>query len=123
VEQDEHLLTVLRYIERNPLRAGLVAHAEAWPWSSLPWWSGAFGSPLPPYLHPGPVPRPANWVAWVNEPLTDAELAQVRQSVQRGTPFGTARWAKQTAARLGLQATLRPRGRPRKHRQPPKNHE
>ncbi len=36
-QEDEHLLTVLRYIERNPLRAGLVDRAEAWRWSSLHW--------------------------------------------------------------------------------------
>src|SRR5436190_718858 len=35
IEADEHLLTVLRYVERNPLRAGLVERAELWPWSSL----------------------------------------------------------------------------------------
>jgi len=38
VEHDDHMLTVLRYIERNPLRAGLVAQAEEWPWSSLHRW-------------------------------------------------------------------------------------
>src|SRR5579864_3129721 len=37
IEQDEHLLTVLRYVERNPLRASLVERAESWPWSSLAW--------------------------------------------------------------------------------------
>ena len=36
IQQDEHLLTVLRYVERNPLRANLVKRAEAWRWSSLP---------------------------------------------------------------------------------------
>ena len=35
VEADEHFLMVCRYVERNPLRAGLVVHAEEWPWSSL----------------------------------------------------------------------------------------
>jgi putative transposase len=35
IEQDDHLLVVPRYIERNPLRAGLVVRAEDWPWSSL----------------------------------------------------------------------------------------
>jgi REP element-mobilizing transposase RayT len=34
IEEDEHLLTVLRYVERNPLRAGLVGRAEEWLWSS-----------------------------------------------------------------------------------------
>lgn len=37
IEKDEHLLTVLRYVERNPLRANLVDHAEDWLWSSLTW--------------------------------------------------------------------------------------
>jgi REP element-mobilizing transposase RayT len=36
IEQDDHLLTVLRYVERNPLRAGLVERAKEWPWSNLP---------------------------------------------------------------------------------------
>jgi putative transposase len=35
IEADEHLLTVLRHVERNALRAGLVKRAEDWPWSSL----------------------------------------------------------------------------------------
>src|SRR5437762_13930520 len=30
VEEDEHLLTLCRYVERNPLRTNLVAQAEAW---------------------------------------------------------------------------------------------
>jgi putative transposase len=38
IEEDHHLLTVLRYVERNPLRAGLVERAEDWPWSSLRAW-------------------------------------------------------------------------------------
>ena len=35
IQRDEHFLTVLRYVERNPVRAGLVRRAEDWPWSSL----------------------------------------------------------------------------------------
>ena len=38
VQEDGHLLTVLRYVERNPLRAELVLRAEDWKWSSLPGW-------------------------------------------------------------------------------------
>ena len=35
IQQDEHYLSVLRYVERNPLRAELVDRAQVWPWSSL----------------------------------------------------------------------------------------
>jgi putative transposase len=40
IQEDEHLLAVLRYIERHPLRAGLVGRAEELPWSSLRWLGG-----------------------------------------------------------------------------------
>jgi putative transposase len=109
MQQDAHLLTVLRYIERNPLRASLVARAEDWLWSSLREW-GTPGT----FLDPGPVPRTAEWVAGVNAAMTAGELARIRHSLTRGAPFGTEAWAAQTARRLGLEASLRSRGRPPK---------
>ena len=54
-QEDEHLLVVLRYIERNPLRAGLVDRAESWQWSSLRWLANPERSPV--RLDPGTVPR------------------------------------------------------------------
>jgi REP-associated tyrosine transposase len=62
IEQDDHLLQVLRYVERNALRAGLVERAELWEWFSLPVW---LAPPLWPWLDPGPVPRPASWLEHV----------------------------------------------------------
>jgi len=113
IQQDAHLLTVIRYVERNPLRAGLVDRAEAWVWSSLRWW-GKAPKDRPVFLDDGPVDRPRGWVEAVNRPMTDAELEGLRRSVNRGTPWGTATWTRRTAVRLGLEASLRPRGRPRK---------
>jgi len=111
IQQDEHLLAVLRYIERNPVRAGLAARAEEWPWSSArDWKMGQSQS----WFDQGPVLRPQDWLGFVNDPLTATELARVRQSVHRGSPFGTVDWTLQTAAQLGLEATVRPRGRPRR---------
>jgi putative transposase len=111
IQEDDHLLTVLRYIERNPLRAGLVQRAEDWRWSSAS--RVAVGTRR---LDAGPVPRPEGWLQHVNEPQTEAEVARLRLSVQRGRPFGEMQWMSQTAQRLGLEASLRPRGRPRKGR-------
>lgn len=54
-----------------------------------------------------------NWVERVNAPLTDAELTAVRQCVQRGRPFGEEGWVKSIVRRLGLESTMRPRGRQR----------
>ncbi len=109
IQEDDHLLIVLRYVERNALRANLVERAQDWRWSSLgPVWEGA------PLLAPGPVRRPTDWLTFVNEPQTDKEVERLRECTRRRRPFGALPWQKQTAARLGLEASLRPRGRPRK---------
>lgn len=112
IQQDQHLLTVLRYVERNPRRSRLVTRAEQWRWSSL----YAKGPRPHPLLSASPVDRPRNWVSRVNRPETEAELAELdalRRCVDRGRPFGNPRWAKRMAARMGLESSLRPRGRPR----------
>jgi putative transposase len=114
IQEDLHLLTVLRYVECNPLRAGLVDRSEAWPWSSLRTWAGL---PLVPFFHPGPVPRPETWITQVNTPLHAKDLKYLRRSVRRGTPYGEPAWMEATARHLGLEDTLRSPGRPRKAHQ------
>jgi len=110
VESDKHYWQVCRYVERNPLRAKLVKRAELWEWSSLP----RRKLPSGPELSDGPVALPRGWLRWVNRAETMSELAALQRSVQRGTPYGSPRWQTQTAKRLQLGSTLRPRGRPRK---------
>jgi hypothetical protein len=102
---------VLRYVERNPLRAGLVARPEDWPWSSLPVW---LKPPLMPWLDPGPAPRHPHWQEYVAAPQTEAELEALRRCVARGTPYGSSGWVRQTATDLGLESSLNPPGRPHK---------
>jgi putative transposase len=114
IERDEHLLAVLRYVERNPLRAKLVKRADAWRWGSL--YRRLHGTAEErALLTDSPVPLGRNWLAQVHRPQTMAELLDIRQSVLRGRPYGNAAWQQKTAARMGLEFTFRPRGRPRKH--------
>jgi putative transposase len=97
-------------VERNALRAELVARAEDWKWSSLPGWLS--GDEL---LWQGEaVVRDERWLERVNEPLSVGDLQRLRLSVERGQLYGEESWAKETARRLGLESTLRARGRPRK---------
>ena len=113
VQGDDHFLTVCRYVERNALRAQLVRRAEEWRWSSM--WRRTVGSrPVTTWLADWPVQRPRQWVEWVNEPQTEAEVEAVRQCVIRGRPYGSVAWTRRTVARLGLEGTLRPRGRPKR---------
>ena len=113
LSDDDHFLIVCRYVERNPLRAKLVQRAEDWQYSSLWRWAQK-ADPRPKLLSPWPIPRTPNWMERVNQPLSERELSLVRNSVQRGRPFGDQAWTEEVARRTGLDYTLRPRGRPRK---------
>ena len=115
VETDEYFYQVARYVERNALRANLVAAADAWRWSSL--WRRRHGSSHDRnILSRWPLPRPRSWVDHVNQPLTEAELKAIRRCVNKGQPYGSDTWVKATAGKLGLESTMRRRGRPRKVR-------
>jgi putative transposase len=111
IQEDGHLLDVIRYVERNPLRANLVERAEQWRWSSL--WRRERGSEKErSILAEWPVPCPNDWVEQVNRAETPAELEALRRSASRGTPYGQATWVVETARVLRLERTLRPPGRP-----------
>jgi putative transposase len=113
IESDEHLFSVCRYVERNPLRAGLVRAAEDWRWGSL--WRRVSGTAARrALLSDWPVTPPRGWLRLVNEPQTQAELAAIRDAVHRGRPYGEENWLRRTVARLNLEMTMRPRGRPRR---------
>jgi putative transposase len=113
VQSDEHFLTVCRYVERNALRANLVARAQDWRWCSL-WARGAKADPDRPALTPWPIDRPRDWTVRVNRPFGPREEAAVLRSIRRGQPFGSGSWQAEVAARLGVESAFRPRGRPRK---------
>ncbi|MCY2954266.1 MAG: transposase [Planctomycetota bacterium] len=113
VQTDEHLLVVCRYVERNALRAKLVERAERWRWGSL-WRRTKGDEEARGLLHKWPVEEPGDWVQWVSGAQRAAEVEEVREAVVRGRPYGSERWRGMTVERLGLEWTVRPRGRPRK---------
>jgi len=113
IEEDDHLLSVLRYVERNPLRAGFCERAEDWKFGSA--WRNAHGDRVSrELLAKWPISRPRQWTSLVNKPQTEAEVESIRRSLVRGTPYGSDDWITQSAARLELNHTLRSPGRPRK---------
>jgi putative transposase len=76
VTGDGYFLTVARYIEGNPVRAGLVETAADWVWSSHRSRCGLEEDEL---VEPLPVPWVGDWAVFVNTPLTATELAKVRK--------------------------------------------
>jgi putative transposase len=111
VQDDGHLLAVLRYVERNPLRADLVKRAEAWRWGSCHARQHR-GHALAPLLSDWPIDRPRRWLELVNQPQTAGEEGLVTTSIERSRPLGNPQWVQRTAEKLHLQQSLRPRGRP-----------
>jgi putative transposase len=110
IAADGHFLRVCRYVERNPVRAGLVDRAEAWSWSSLAQHQGRSRELV---LTEWPVERPTGWIDVVNEGAqTDED--QVRTAIRRSAPFGPEPWTILIANRLGIASRIRPGGRPRK---------
>jgi putative transposase len=120
IQNDFHLLVVLRYIEANPLRAGLVKDPADYQWSSYPCHGLGHENPL---LSPFPewqelgrteAERRRRWRARVSAGQRDAELMEIRASLKSGRPFGSAEWTDEMVKRLNVNLTPRPRGRPRK---------
>jgi putative transposase len=67
IQDDHHFVNVLRYIEANPVSAGLVTHAQLWPWSSAALRGRGDHSVLD-YL---PLPLPSNWFDLLNDEALD----------------------------------------------------
>jgi putative transposase len=112
IQNSAYLWNTLRYVEANALRAGLVARAEDWPWSSAAQPVAAEA----PLVAESPVPRPSNWLQWVNTVPPRYELEALQTSARRGRPYGDATWTDQMIARHNLRYTARSGGRPRKDR-------
>jgi putative transposase len=120
IQHDEHLLTVLRYIEANPLRAKIVTRADEYPWSSYPvhglGTTDELVDSLVNYdeLSPLAKVRQRKWAQKVHQPIEEAHLDAIRRSSASGLPYGDKAWVKRLAKRLELDLVIRPRGRPRK---------
>jgi putative transposase len=111
VQEDDHLLAVVRYIEGNPVRARLVESAERWAWSSHGERIGGMSGKVLSVL---PLTLPPNWTGYVDTALTGKEIEKIRRSVNRQAPYRREGWTQKRCTELGLEATIQERGRPRK---------
>jgi putative transposase len=111
---DGHLWTALAYVERNPVRAGLVRKAWEYEWSS----AAAHCSDVsaPPWLETGPIHAVLAGQDW-RQSLVRAEdartLALVRGHTLAGRPLGSDSFLSKLEATLGRRIRPLPVGRPR----------
>jgi putative transposase len=111
VQDDDHLLVLMRYVEGNPVRSGLVLTASDWKWSSHGENTGALSRHL---TDEAPRVLPENWTRYVDTPWTSKTLEDVRQCVNRQAPFGANGWRTEISRKFNLESTIRPKGRPKK---------
>ena len=84
VQDDSHLLMVLRYIEGNPVRAKMAISAKEWRWSSH---NEVIGADKRGLIDKAPIEIPKDWTEYVNASFEEGELQRVRGSVNRQTPL------------------------------------
>ena len=99
VLDDAHLWAAVRYVERNPLRAGLVPRAENYRWSSASAHCELSKDRLLSPLFP-PTDHGFDWRAWLS--IEDDEMeAMIRQRTGTGRPCGSPAFIEMLEARVG----------------------
>lgn len=120
IENDEYLLACCRYVDLNPLQAGMCERPEAYRWSSC---AAHFGSERPQWLDRGPgwlslgetdTQRALVYRDLLSAPIGDEEREAIILPVQRGQLTGSAAFVDAVAEKLGRRVELRGQGRPRK---------
>ena len=113
--EDVHLWRALCYVDRNPVRAGLVRLARRHPWSSAEAHCGGTDPAglIDPAAWRGLWGR-GDWAAELRRPEDAAELRALRQSTHTGRPLGSERFVAALEAKAGRLLHARAVGRPRK---------
>jgi len=120
IDSEAHLLTCYRYIELNPVRAGMVAAAGDYRWSSHRWHAAGAADPLitdhPLYDALGATlaERQAAYRRLYGAPLELPVIDELRRATNGGWAFGDERFKERVAKTAGRRAAPRPKGRPRK---------
>ena len=113
---EPYFWTAIRYVERNPVRAGLVARAEDFPWSSA---RARCESAWDPLLSTNPVwarriQGIGNWSAWLAAGESSQDIDMIRKRTSRGVPCGSAQFVRSSEAVAGRALSWRSPGRPRR---------
>lgn len=113
VDTDNYLLTLIKYVERNAVRAKLAYLCELWQWGSA--WRRINGTKEEKKLiDPSPTHLPHGYTKWVNTPDNPDDLGLIRTSVVKGIPYGREKWVSRMVSTYHLESTLRSPGRPKK---------
>ena len=111
-----HLWTALRYVELNPVRAGLATEPSDWAWSSA---AAHGGRGAPDACLDMAAWRQhwseSTWRAFLQQGETEAELRAIRRATHTGRPLGTAEFVRKLESRTQRRLAPQKGGRPRKN--------
>lgn len=122
IKTEEYLLACCRYVELNPLRAGMVVNPEDYQWSSYKHKAGIKHidwmdlDPLYNSLGSTKKEREEKYKAWIQETIPSGEWELLRQSVQKGQLTGSAQFIEEVADKIGRRIEVRGQGRPMKRK-------
>jgi putative transposase len=111
---EAHFWAAIRYVERNPVRASMVATAEDYPWSSAAAHCGLRPDPIVSNRDalPADFITTAEWSAWLKGDEDASQLESLRKNSARGLPCGSEEFIESLERRAGIPLKRRPRGRP-----------
>lgn len=115
VDSDNYLLAVVKYVERNALRAKLAQRCEKWRWGSA--WRRTYGTAeQKKLLDELPTDLPDDYIKWINTADREEDLKTIRTSVNKSVPYGRDTWVDKMVSKHHLESTMRSPGRPRDRR-------
>jgi putative transposase len=111
---ERHLWTAIRYVELNPVRAGMIARAERYQWSSAAAHCGLRSDRI---LSKNPdwcrrLAGIANWTDWLAQAVDSTSQAMLRENTRKGLPTGCKEFVRNIERATGRNLARRPRGRP-----------
>ncbi len=110
---DSYLYLAMRYVEQNPVRAGMVMRARDYPWSSAACHCGLRADPVLEQNHAYDDIFDG-WSDLLDEMPKLEDIERLRRRTSAGVPCGDEKFMKRISKRVGRKLTERPRGRPRK---------
>lgn len=113
---EEHAVAALRYMERNPVAAGLVRNATEWHWSSARWHSGEGPKPRILTIDYRPAGVAAtDWRMLLGEAQPEELRRKLHANAANGDALAGESWIDRMEVLLGRRLRRRPRGRPREN--------
>lgn len=116
IQTENYLVAVIRYVELNPVRAGVVSGAEKYRWSSARYHVRGEEDPL---VKSSPImAMVSDWKGFLREKIEGASLLEIREKIRTGRPLGAEAWVEKLERLSGRELLPRKRGRRKGWRKP-----